>query len=120
VTDPQSNRSTRDVLEHHLRCRAAGNLERDIQENYSPDVVLLCEHGVLHGFDAIRKSAERLAEQLPEAQFHYDAKEFDGEYAYLQWRAESPAAVVEAAADTFVIRDGRIVMQSVFYRLDNK
>jgi hypothetical protein len=120
VTEQQKNRSTRDVLEHHLQCRAAGNLEKDIRENYSPDVVLLCEHGVLHGLDAIRKSGERLAEQLPKAQFHYDAKEFDGEYAYLQWRAKSPTAVVEAAADTFVIRDGRIVMQSVFYRLEQK
>jgi hypothetical protein len=116
----QQQRSTAEVLDDHLKRRAAEDLEGDLIHNYSPAVVLLCEHGPLHGRDAIRQSAEALAEQLPEASFEYPVKAVAGEYALLLWRAESPKATAEHGADSFVIRDGLIVMQSVVYELRPK
>jgi hypothetical protein len=35
----------------------------------------------------------------------------------LLWRAESPQARAEHGVDSFAVRDGRIVMQSVAYEL---
>ena len=38
-------RSPREVLDDHLRLRAAGDIEADLARNYAPDVALLCECG---------------------------------------------------------------------------
>ena len=113
-------RSTAEVLDDHLARRTAGDLEGDLEHNYAPGVIFLCEHGPRTGRDAVRESAERLAKQLPEASFQYRVKQVDREYALLLWRADSPKARAEHGVDSFVIRDGRILMQSVYYVLEEK
>jgi hypothetical protein len=113
-------RSTQAVFEDHLRLRVAGDLEEDLRRNYADDVVLICEFGVLHGRDAIRESAGRLGMQLPDARFEFTAKHVEGEYAFLIWKASSPKFQVEDGADSFVIRDGRIIMQAIYYRLQGE
>jgi hypothetical protein len=110
-------RSAHKVLEDHLRLRAQGKLEEDIRRNYAEDVVLLHVNGVEHGHEGIRKSGHRLGHQLLDARFEYVAKHAFGEYGYLEWRADSEQYRVEDGADSYVIRDGKIVMQTVHYRL---
>jgi hypothetical protein len=63
-------------------------------------------------------SAERLALQLKDATFEYLIQYVTGEYAFLRWRASSPNVRIEDGADSFVIRDGWIIMQSVYYRIE--
>jgi ketosteroid isomerase-like protein len=116
----EQQRSAGEVLDDHLKRRAAEDLEGDLMHNYAPDVVLLCEHGPRHGREAIRQSAEALAKQVPDASFDYPLKAVAGEYAFLLWRAVSAKATADNGADSFVIRDGRIVMQSVVYELRPK
>lgn len=108
-------RSAADVFDDHLQLRAAGDTEADLARNYAEDVVLLCSYGVLHGIEAIRESADRLDRQLPESQFTYITRYVDGEYAFLEWQAESAESIVDDGADSFVIRDGLIVMQTIHY-----
>jgi hypothetical protein len=110
-------RSAAEVFEDHLRLRSRGELEADLERNYAEDVILMCETGTLRGRDAVRDSARRLGLQLPEASFAFAAREVAGDYAFLVWSARSERFTVEHGADSFVIRDGRIVMQSIFYRL---
>jgi hypothetical protein len=113
-------RTAHEVFEDHLRCRLEGKLEEDLQRNYSVDVVLLCEFGVLRGHNALRESADRLSLQVPGANFQYLSKQVADEYAFLKWRAESDVSRLEHGADSFVIRDGQIVMQSIYYELQAK
>jgi SnoaL-like domain len=108
-----------EVFQSHLRLRAEGAIDEDLSQNYAEDVVLLCEFGVLCGRDAVRKSADRLALQLRDAKFEYLAQFVCREYAFLQWRARSPTVRIDDGADSFVIREGQIVMQSVYYRIVN-
>jgi hypothetical protein len=110
-------RSAAEVFEDHLRLRSRGDLDTDLERNYAEDIVLLCEMGPLAGRDAVRASARRLGLQLPEARFAFSAKVVAGDYAFLVWSARSARFTVEHGADSFVIRDGRIVMQTIFYRL---
>jgi hypothetical protein len=93
------------------------DFETDLRRNYAEDVLLLCEVGVLQGHSAIRESAQRLGLQLPGATFEFTTREVSGEYAFLVWKARSDRFEVEDGADSFVIRDGKIVMQTIFYRL---
>jgi SnoaL-like domain len=110
-------RSTRDVLEDHLRLRrrGAGKVEEDITRNYAEDVVLLTGFGVFRGHDGVRRSAQILHEQLPCARYQYLTRLVDGEMAFLEWAARCPTARVEDGADSYLIRDGRIVAQTIHY-----
>jgi hypothetical protein len=108
-------RSTEEVFEDHLRCRSAGTLEEDLQRNYAEDVVLLCERGALRGRDQVRCSAERLRAQVPDGKYEYLTRHCTGEYAFLRWRARSDASLIDNGADSYVIHEGRIIMQSVSY-----
>jgi hypothetical protein len=110
-------RSTIEVLDDHLKRRERGDIEGDLEHNYAQDIVLLCEHGALKGRDAVRNSAKALADQLPGACFQFPFKRVDGEHALLHWNAQSANANVDLGVDTFVIRDGRIVLQTVSYQL---
>jgi hypothetical protein len=113
-------RTTTEVLEDHLRRRADGDLDGDLEHNYSAGVVLLCEHGPRVGREAIRTSAEELERQIPSASFEYPVKVVEEEYALLFWRADSANARAEHGVDSFVVRDGRIVLQTVAYELEPK
>src|SRR5579871_6394224 len=110
-------RSTRDVLQDHLRLRRQSfrKVEEDIARNYAGDVVLLTGFGVFRGHEGVRRSAQILHEQLPCVQYQYRTKLVDGEVAFLEWAARCPTARVEDGADSFLIRNGRIVAQTVHY-----
>src|SRR3954469_3861952 len=111
-------RSTIEVLDDHLERRERSDIEGDLEHNYAQDVVLLCEKGVLKGHDAVRTSAKALADQLPDACFRFPFKAVEGEHALLHWSARSANARVDLGVDTFVIRDGRIILQTVSYQLE--
>jgi hypothetical protein len=70
-----------------------------------------------HRIDEVRESAQRIAQQLPEARLEYLTRQTDGEYAFLEWRAESATCRVDDGADSYVIRGGRIAMQTIHYTL---
>lgn len=69
------HRSPEEVFEDHLRLRLEGNIEEDLRRNYSEDVVLLTVNSNAKGHDALRVSAARLSDQLPEAEFRVVAKQ---------------------------------------------
>lgn len=110
-------RSTREVFEDHLQLRLEDNLEEDLRRNYAEDVVLLTVNSNATGHDALRMSASRLAEQLPEAEFEFTAKQVNGPYALLIWSATSPHFNAVEGADSFVIHDGKIVLHTIHYGL---
>jgi hypothetical protein len=110
-------RSTADVFADHLGLRAEAQLEEDLKRNYSEEVILLHQFGVQHGRAGVRESAHRLQDQLRGGRYEYVARRVEGEYALLLWRATSASARIEHGVDSFVIRDGHIVMQTVHYEV---
>lgn len=115
-----SSRAPGSVLRDHLRRAAAGDVEGDIATNYDDDVVLLTGIGVLRGPDGVRESRAVLASDLPNGRYEYlTTLVLDG-YAFLEWRGSSAEVHVEDGADSFVIRDGRIVMQSIHYTVRHR
>ena len=120
VTAPRGSRTPGDVLEDHLRRAASGDTEGDVAANYSDDVVLLTGIGVLRGLDGVRQSRAVLAADLPGDDFEYLTTLVVDEYAFLEWRGQAAEVHVEDGADSFVIRDGRIVMQSIHYTIRHR
>jgi hypothetical protein len=111
-------RSAEEVFEEHLRLRVTGNLEEDLRRNYAEDVVLLTVNSNARGHDALRMSARRLRDQLPDARYEFLAKQVNGPYVLLIWRGLSSRFNATEGADSFVIRDGKIRFQSIHYRLE--
>lgn len=112
---PRIDRSTADVFDDHLRLAGLGRHEDDIERNFAPGVVLLTGIGVLRGHDGVRRSREVLAEDIPDAEYEYVTRLVDGDVAFLEWRARGEGVEVTDGADSFVVRDGLIVAQTIHY-----
>lgn len=105
--------STKDVLNHHLKCFAEGDLN-GILSDYAPGAVLLTPDGPLRGTDGMRPLFQAMIAEFakPGAAFHLKQQDVEGDYAYIRWTAETADNVYELGTDTFVVQDGRIVAQS--------
>jgi ketosteroid isomerase-like protein len=105
--------STKDVVEHHLKCFGERDL-KGVLSDYSPGVVFFTADGPLRGVDAIRPLFQAMIAEFskPGATFSMKKQFVEGDYAYILWTAESADNVYELGTDTFVVRDGKIVAQS--------
>ncbi len=113
-----ADRSPREVLDDHLALAAAGDWTTDLERNVSDDIVVLTGFGVFEGREQVRVLADLLDAQLPGVRFEYTTVVVRGEVAFLEWTADADGARVRDGADSFVIRDGRIVAQTIHYTIE--
>jgi len=113
--------STMDVLDHHLMCFGKGNLD-GILADYAADAVLFMPQGPLKGRDAIKSMFEAMLAEFskPGASLAMRQKCVEGDYAYILWNAETADNRYEAATDTFVVRNGKIIAQSFAAKITPK
>jgi hypothetical protein len=104
----------------HLALRDRGEVESDIRRNYADNVVLIVNGQVRRGHDAIARCARSLREDTDGADFIYRAKVVEGEIAYLEWAIDCDGVCIEDGVDTFLIRDGKIVANTVHYTLTSR
>jgi ketosteroid isomerase-like protein len=105
--------STKDVLDHHLKCFGEGDLE-GILSDYALSAVMFTADGPLRGSDAIRPLFQAMLAEFgkPGATFTMKQQFVEGDYGYILWSAETADNVYELGTDTFVVRDGKIMAQS--------
>ena len=105
--------TTKDVLDHHLKCFGEGDL-KGILSDYAPGAVLFTPDGPLKGSDAMRPLFQAMFAEFgkPGAAFSMKQQSVDGDYAYILWTAETADNVYEVGTDTFVVLGGKIVAQS--------
>jgi ketosteroid isomerase-like protein len=105
--------ATQEVLDHHLTSFADRNLD-GIMADYAPDAVLFTADGPLRGPGAIRPLFVAMLAEFakPGATFRLLRAFVDGDHAFIVWSAETADNVYELGTDTFVVRDGRIAVQS--------
>jgi hypothetical protein len=114
------HRTSGNVLAAHLYLRKAGDLERDLHENYSPDVVVLTARAVFRGHEGVRRSAHRLwAAMGPEGSYTYSQVLADDRMALLEWRGGDDRHRVRCGVDSYLIEDGWIVGQTIHYRVED-
>ncbi len=113
--------STKDVLDNHLKCFGEANLD-GILADYAPDAVLFTPDGPLVGPDAIKPLFEAMFAEFakPGAAFAMKTESVEGDYAYIVWTAETADNVYELGTDTFVVRNGKIVAQSLAGKITPK
>lgn len=105
--------STKQVLNHHLKCFGEGDLN-GILSDYAPGAVLFTPGGPLRGADAMRSLFQGMIAEFgkPGATFRMKDQFIEGDYAYILWTGETADNVYELGTDTFVVKDGQIVAQS--------
>ena len=105
--------STKDVLDHHLKCFGEGDLKGILSE-YAPGAILFTPDGPLRGADAMRPLFQALIAEFgkPGSAFSLKQQSVEGDYGYILWTAETADNVYEMVTDTFVVRDGKTVAQS--------
>lgn len=108
-------RTTREVIDDHLRRAREGDIDGDLAANYSKDVVMLVDAEVHHGRAGARLLADRLAEEMPAPSFEYRHVTVAGDVALLVWTGRSGEVFVDDGVDSFAVRDGLIVGQTIHY-----
>jgi ketosteroid isomerase-like protein len=105
--------STQRVVEYHIQRFREGDLE-GVLEDFSPEAVVFTPSGTLKGKTEIETLFRNLLEEFgkPAASETVRTAIFEGDYAYLIWSGETGDNNYEFATDTFVVRNGKIVMQS--------
>jgi len=96
-----------------LRSFGEGDLA-GILSDYAPGAILFTRDGPLKGAEAMKPLFQALIDEFgkPGARFSLARQSIEGDYAYILWTAETADNVYELATDTFVVRDGKITVQS--------
>ena len=111
--------STKDVLERHLKCLGAGDLD-GLLADYAPEIVVirplgfLGAGGIIKGLTEIHPVFAALLAEFaqPGTRFEMRQQEIEGDYAYIVWEAETADNIYEIGSDTFVVKAGKIAFQS--------
>lgn len=107
--------STQSVLDHHLAAFSAGDVDETMKD-YDDSSVFISGNGIARGRDEIAAVFTRLYGGLfapGTYEFTMDMSHVEGDVAYIAWHMSGANADIALGTDTFVIRDGVIVTQTV-------
>jgi hypothetical protein len=108
-------RTTEEVFLDHLELRKLGRLDDDITRNYDESVIIISNVGTFFGHDGVRHSAQLLRMLLPTLDYKFDTLLIRGQIAFEEWEARASAVEVHNGIDAFVIKNGRIKIQTIWY-----
>jgi ketosteroid isomerase-like protein len=112
------SRTPQEVFAHHAEALGAGDLDA-IVEDYSDDAVFITPAGVKRGQAGVREGFVQLLADVPNADWALPTLIFEGDALFLEWTATAAATKVEDGIDTFIFRDGQIVLQTVRYTVQH-
>lgn len=113
--------TTKQVVDRHLKCFSEHDLD-GVLADYAPDAVLFVPGEPVRGTDAMKAFFRALIAEFakPGAMFSVQQQCFQGDYGYILWSAETADNSYEAATDTFVVQNGKIVAQSFAAKITPK
>ena len=110
----QTDRSAIEVFKHHAQAMVAGELD-EIVADYADDALFITPNGVLHGKDGVRAGFTKLFGELPNPRFDVRTRILEGDVLFLEWSATADGVRADDGVETFLVRDGQIVLQTVHY-----
>ncbi|MBL4761129.1 MAG: nuclear transport factor 2 family protein [Gammaproteobacteria bacterium] len=114
--------STQEVLNHHLEAFASGSVD-DVMKDYTEESVLIVPDATLTGLDNIRAAFTGFFDGLFKPStynFTLDKAEISGQVAYIVWHSANQDADVLLGTDTFLIREGKISVQTFAAHIQEK
>ena len=113
------SRTPQEIFAHHAEVLIGGDLD-GIVEDYADDAVFISPAGTLRGKNGIREAFTKLLADVPSAEWQVPTQIFEGDVLFIEWSAHAEKTFVEDGIDTFVFRDGEIVVQTVRYTLQTR
>ncbi|MFI5156507.1 MAG: nuclear transport factor 2 family protein [Chitinophagales bacterium] len=112
---------TQAVLNHHLSSLGENNLE-EIMKDYTEQSEIWTAKGPLKGLVQIRSFFSASLPLLPPGMTKFDITQMivKDEHAYIAWSSDSPIASIPMGADSFVIKEGKIMLQTVAMQILTK
>jgi len=105
--------STEEVLGHHLQAFGGGDLE-GLLDDYTDGSVIIAPDGVKRTREEMQAFFSAILAEFgkPGMSFTMEQQAVEGDVAYVRWTAETADNVYELGTDTFVVRDGKIAVQT--------
>ncbi len=108
------------TLQDHIHAFREGEIDA-LMADYSPNAVLFTPDAVLRGRDEIRGFFEDLLAAFPPGStLDVTQKVIDDDLAYVVWTGESDTLRIPFATDTLLIRQGRIMRQTIAAQMEAK
>lgn len=107
-------RSAQQVFDEHMAALASGQADA-IARDYAADAVLMTADGAMVGREAIRAAFAGFLKALPNMRFGEAKTVVEGDTVLVCWSGECDTATLPHGVDTFVIRDGLIQRQTVWF-----
>ena len=110
------------VLNHHLESFGAGDVDETMKD-FTEDSVLITPDGTLTGLEDIRAVFAGFYSGLFKPgtyEFTMDRAEVVGDVAYIVWRSVNEGAEVTLGTDTFVVRDGKVAVQTFAAKIEER
>ena len=111
-------RTPEEVFQHHAQALGAGDLD-EIVADYSDDAVFITPAGVKRGKAGVREGFTQLLADVPNADWTLPTQIYEGDVLFLEWTAHAEKTRIEDGVDTFIFRDGQIVLQTVRYNVQH-
>jgi ketosteroid isomerase-like protein len=99
--------TTEEVLDHHMKVLANGDIAA-LMEDYAEDAVLIAGPEPAKGKAAVEGFFGAVAANGG-ISVTEDVRVVEGDFAYIVWHSDQ----IPFGTDTFVVRDGKIVLQTV-------
>lgn len=115
-----SKRSSLEVFKEHLKLAQEGKLEEDLKRNTAEEIVLLTNYGIFQGHEGVKEAALLLKEQLPNGTYDYRLEMCHGKMCFLHWTGDSEESYILDGADSYLIENGKIKVQTIFYTVHKK
>jgi hypothetical protein len=114
-------RTTQEVLEHHLHFVQKADLEETLLD-YCDETILINMGGPKQGLKEIGAFFKESMETCLPGDSVYESihQYICGEMAYTVWKADSRFYKIPYGTDTFIIRNGKIVQQTFAGILEKK
>lgn len=112
--------TSKQVFEHHFGALGVGDLP-DILSDFTERSMVIHPGGVEKGIEAIRDFYAPFLTGLLKPgtyEFHLDAQHVAGDVVFIAWHAHREGADITFASDTFVVRDGKIAVQTVAAKIE--
>ena len=112
-------RTTEQVYEHHINALLGGDMVA-LLADYADDAVLLTMEGASVGKDAIQGFFVNALSAMPNGKLSMTGHMVHGDYVLTTWTGDSDVATVPYGVDTFLIRDDKIRLQTVWFTVAPK
>lgn len=110
---------TKSVVEHHLQAFGKGDMKA-LLEDYTEESIIITPEVKLKGLTQIEELFTKLGSMFPPegSEFNLVRMDVENDLGYIIWNAKTPIVNIPLGTDTYVVKDGKITVQTFAAKLE--